>query len=174
MSRRSFSPATADNRIMATNTIGRRSGSSSPSHSIHHTTSINMATNHYHYHQQQQQQQSRQQGIRTATTTTRTPSPSSRHSPAPSSSTTTTTTTLSAIQQTPSCNFRYVGCYLLIIISDGCDQLRQQSWLRHQTLLSSSNDLSSILLQQKSELEEFNRRWTSGFVAKVIQQIRKG
>nr|XP_046918535.1 microtubule-associated protein 1B-like [Dermatophagoides farinae] len=174
MSRRSFSPATADNRIMATNTIGHRSGSSSPSHSIHHTTSINMATNHYHYHQQQQQQQSRQQGIRTATTTTRTPSPSSRHSPAPSSSTTTTTTTLSAIQQTPSCNFRYVGCYLLIIISDGCDQLRQQSWLRHQTLLSSSNDLSSILLQQKSELEEFNRRWTSGFVAKVIQQIRKG
>lgn len=139
---------------MMSNTFGRRSESSSPiSSSIYRRISptTNMATNQR----------------------TRTPSPISRYSPSaqppppptPPSSSSSLSTTIK-----PSCNFRYVGCYLLIIISDGCDQLRQQSWLRQQ---KSSNNLQPQQ-QQQSELDKFNSRWTSGFVAKVIQQIRKG
>lgn len=72
-----------------------------------------------------------------------------------------------------SCNFRYLGTYFLIIISDGCDQLRQQQWLQ-QWIISDGQKSSQQLPTSAAELNEFNQNWTNEFIANVVQQINNG
>ncbi|KAI2801973.1 Methionine aminopeptidase 1B, chloroplastic [Blomia tropicalis] len=84
-----------------------------------------------------------------------------------------------------SCHFRYTGCYLLIIISDGSDMLRQEHICQHMQLhgtaaaaaaadewatISTDADVQSL----KSKLADLDIEWNRKFVEHTIQGIAKG
>lgn len=77
-------------------------------------------------------------------------------------------------QASISCNFRYIGTYILIIISDGCDQLRQQQWLQQWINSNKEQQPGNQLLVSLAELNEFNQNWSNKFIANVVQQIDQG
>lgn len=86
-----------------------------------------------------------------------------------------------------SCHFRYTGCYLLVIISDGCDMLRQETIGRqlygfgeHPNTTGSngtSGDSEAAATDtppSRQEIDEFNAQWSDRFIGETIQQIAKG
>ena len=79
-----------------------------------------------------------------------------------------------------SCHFRYTGCYLLVIISDGCDMLRQEQLCHLLKVFSSSNgnvDADGNAASPPdliNSLDALDSEWNRKFVDHTIQQIAKG
>lgn len=88
-----------------------------------------------------------------------------------------------------SCHFRYTGCYLLVIISDGCDMLRQEV-IGRQLFGFQNGDGGggggdagkggnvdgggTTAPPTQEQLNKLNMEWTARFIETTIQQIAKG
>ena len=67
------------------------------------------------------------------------------------------------------CNFRYTGCYLLVIISDGSDALRQQEIVKALGLLNDSNE--SL---HDWNLDRFDAEWSHRFIEHALHLVGNG
>ena len=91
-----------------------------------------------------------------------------------------TSVNASDIAANVSCHFRYTGCYLLVIISDGCDMLRQEQLchaLKLNAAKTADNDSStesSPPAELASQLDALDSDWNRKFIEHTIQQIAKG
>ncbi len=89
-----------------------------------------------------------------------------------------------------SCHFRYTGCHLLVIVSDGCDMLRQEAICAALQLNDASgavdgNQPAVLPLplppppppppdNLEEQLKTLDAEWTRKFIEHVTQQIAKG
>lgn len=74
-----------------------------------------------------------------------------------------------------SCHFRYTGCHLLVIVSDGCDMLRQEH-LCAALKLNEGTSGQPILPPDdlEGQLKQLDTEWTRKFIEHATQQIAKG
>lgn len=83
---------------------------------------------------------------------------------------------VAAADSNVSCHFRYTGCHLLVIVSDGCDMLRQEHLCAALKLneSTSGNPSPAILPPNDGQLKKLDSEWTRKFIEHAIQQIAKG
>ena len=93
-------------------------------------------------------------------------------------------TSANAAASNVSCHFRYTGCYLLVIISDGCDMLRQQQLCQDLQLKSDaiatakSNGTETVEAAPPPDLvntlDSLDAEWNRKFIEHTTQQVAKG
>lgn len=85
-------------------------------------------------------------------------------------------TTSSPLAPNVSCHYRYNGCYLLVIISDGCDMLRQEQLCQALKLNAARSDgtPSEPPADLASQLDALDAEWNRKFIEHTTQRIAKG